>query len=262
MNKIEIYTFSELVSQGKTPEILFWVGCAGSFDERAKKITKAFANILNQANVSFAVLGSEEGCTGDPAKRAGNEFLFQMQALTNIEVLNGYNIKKIVTACPHCFNTLKNEYPELGGQYDVIHHTQFIKSLLNDGRLTVNGGSFKGKKITFHDPCYLGRANNIYEAPRDVLKKLDAQLSEMKSCKQKGLCCGAGGAQMFKESEPGNKEVNIKRTEEALETKPDIIAAGCPFCNTMLTDGIKNKKKEEEVKVLDIAELINQASDL
>tara|TARA_B100000902_G_C27319525_1_gene923459 strand:- start:1828 stop:2616 length:789 start_codon:yes stop_codon:yes gene_type:complete len=262
MNNIEIYTFPELLSQGKTPEILFWVGCAGSFDERAKKITKAFANILNQANVSFAVLGSEEGCTGDPAKRAGNEFLFQMQALTNIEVLNGYNIKKIVTTCPHCFNTLKNEYPELGGQYDVMHHTQFIKSLLNDGRLTVDGGSFKGKRITFHDPCYLGRANNIYEAPRDVLKKLDAELSEMKSCKQKGLCCGAGGAQMFKESEPGNKEVNIKRTEEALETQPDIIAAGCPFCNTMLTDGIKNKKKEENVKVLDIAELINQASDL
>ena len=262
MNNIEIYTFSELLSQGKTPEILFWVGCAGSFDERAKKITKAFANILNQANVSFAVLGSEEGCTGDPAKRAGNEFLFQMQALTNIEVLNGYNIKKIVTACPHCFNTLKNEYPELGGQYDVMHHTQFIKSLLNDGRLTVDGGSFKGKRITFHDPCYLGRANNIYEAPRDVLKKLDAELSEMKSCKQKGLCCGAGGAQMFKESEPGNKEVNIKRTEEALETQPHIIAAGCPFCNTMLTDGIKNKKKEDNVKVLDIAELINQASDL
>ena len=262
MNNIEIYTFSELLAQGKTPEILFWVGCAGSFDERAKKITKAFTKILNQANVSFAVLGSEEGCTGDPAKRAGNEFLFQMQALTNIEVLNGYNIKKIVTACPHCFNTLKNEYPELGGQYDVMHHTQFIKSLLNDGRLTVNGGSFKGKKITFHDPCYLGRANNIYEAPRDVLEKLDAELSEMKSCKQKGLCCGAGGAQIFKESEPGNKEVNIKRTEQALETQPDIIAAGCPFCNTMLTDGIKNKKKEEEVKVLDIAELINQASDL
>jgi len=262
MNNIEIYTFSELLAQGKTPEILFWVGCAGSFDERAKKITKAFAKILNQANVSFAVLGSEEGCTGDPAKRAGNEFLFQMQALTNIEVLNGYNIKKIVTTCPHCFNTLKNEYPELGGQYDVMHHTQFIKSLLNDGRLTVDGGSFKGKRITFHDPCYLGRANNIYEAPRDVLEKLDAELSEMKSCKQKGLCCGAGGAQMFKESEKGNKEVNIKRTEQALETQPDIIAAGCPFCNTMLTDGIKNKKKEEEVKVLDIAELINQASDL
>ena len=262
MNNIEIHTFADLLAQGKTPEILFWVGCAGSFDERAKKITKAFAKILNKADVSFAVLGSEEGCTGDPAKRAGNEFLYQMQALTNIEVLNGYNIKKIVTTCPHCFNTLKNEYPELGGNYDVIHHTQFIRTLLNEGRLTVSGGAYKGKRITFHDPCYLGRANNIYEAPREVLEKLDAQLSEMKSCKQKGLCCGAGGAQMFKESEPGNKEVNIKRTEQALDTKPEIIAAGCPFCNTMLTDGVKNKKKEQEVKVLDIAELINQASDL
>ena len=262
MSNIQINTFADLLAQGKTPEILFWVGCAGSFDERAKKITKAFAKILNQANVSFAVLGSEEGCTGDPAKISVNEFLFQMQALTNIEVLNGYNVKKIVTTCPHCFNTLKNEYPELGGNYEVIHHTQFIKSLLKEGRLTVKGGVFKGKRITFHDPCYLGRANNVYEAPREVLQKLDAELSEMKSCKQKGLCCGAGGAQMFKESEAGNKEVNIKRTEEALETKPEIIAAGCPFCNTMLTDGIKNKKKENEVKVLDIAELINQASDL
>jgi len=262
MKKIEIHTFSELIAQGKTPEILFWVGCAGSFDERAKKITKAFANILNQANVSFAVLGSEEGCTGDPAKRAGNEFLFQMQALSNIEVLNGYNVKKIVTTCPHCFNTLKNEYPELGGNYDVMHHTQFLKSLLNEGRLTVSGGAFKGKRITFHDPCYLGRANNVYEAPRQVLEKLDAELSEMKSCKQKGLCCGAGGAQMFKDAEPGDKEINIKRTEEALDTKPEIIASGCPFCNTMLTDGLKNKKEEDNVQVLDIAELINQASDL
>jgi heterodisulfide reductase subunit D len=262
MKKIEIHTFSELLAQGKTPEILFWVGCAGSFDERAKKITKAFANILNQANVSFAVLGSEEVCTGDPAKRAGNEFLFQMQALSNIEVLNGYNVKKIVTTCPHCFNTLKNEYPELGGNYEVMHHTQFLKSLLNEGRLTVSGGAFKGKRITFHDPCYLGRANNVYEAPREVLEKLDAELSEMKSCKQKGLCCGAGGAQMFKDAEPGDKEINIKRTEEALDTKPDIIASGCPFCNTMLTDGIKNKKEEDNVQVLDIAELINQASDL
>ncbi|MFQ3352263.1 MAG: heterodisulfide reductase subunit D [Candidatus Marivariicella framensis] len=262
MKKIEIHTFSELIALGKTPEILFWVGCAGSFDERAKKITKAFANILNQANVSFAVLGSEEGCTGDPAKRAGNEFLFQMQALSNIEVLNGYNVKKIVTTCPHCFNTLKNEYPELGGNYEVMHHTQFLKSLLNEGRLTVSGGAFKGKRITFHDPCYLGRANNVYEAPRQVLEKLDAELSEMKSCKQKGLCCGAGGAQMFKDAEPGDKEINIKRIEEALDTKPEIIASGCPFCNTMLTDGVKNKKEEDNVQVLDIAELINQASDL
>ena len=262
MKKIEIHTFSELIALGKTPEILFWVGCAGSFDERAKKITKAFANILNQANVSFAVLGSEEGCTGDPAKRAGNEFLFQMQALSNIEVLNGYNVKKIVTTCPHCFNTLKNEYPELGGNYEVMHHTQFLKSLLNEGRLTVSGGAFKGKRITFHDPCYLGRANNVYEAPRQVLEKLDAELSEMKSCKQKGLCCGAGGAQMFKDAEPGDKEINIKRIEEALDTKPEIIASGCPFCNTMLTDGVKNREKEDTVQVLDLAEMIALAEDL
>ena len=259
---LHVKTMADFAAEGKEPEVLFWVGCAGSFDDRAKKITKAFVKILNSINVDFAVLGTEESCTGDPAKRSGNEFLFQMQAMTNIEVLNSYDIKTIVTTCPHCFNTLKNEYPELGGNYEVIHHTQFIKSLLKEGRLTVKGGVFKGKRITFHDPCYLGRANNVYEAPREVLQKLDAELSEMKSCKQKGLCCGAGGAQMFKESEAGNKEVNIKRTEEALETKPEIIAAGCPFCNTMLTDGIKNKKKENEVKVLDIAELINQASDL
>ena len=262
MASLQVPTIAELSAKGEKPDVLFWVGCAGSFDDRAKKITKAFVKILNKAEVKFAVLGTEESCSGDPAKRAGNEFLFQMQALTNIEVLNGYNIKKIVTTCPHCFNTLKNEYPELGGNYDVMHHTQFIKSLLKEGRVSVKGGVFKGKRITFHDPCYLGRANNVYEAPRDVLKKLDIELSEMKSCKQKGLCCGAGGAQMFKESENGEKEINVKRTEEALETKPDIIAAGCPFCNTMLSDGIKNKKKEDEIEVLDIAELINQASDL
>ena len=262
MKKIEIHTFSELIAKGKTPEILFWVGCAGSFDERAKKITKAFANILNQANVSFAVLGSEEGCTGDPAKRAGNEFLFQMQALTNIEVLNGYNIKKIVTTCPHCFNTLKNEYPELGGNYEVVHHTQFLKDLLNEGRLKVEGGKFKEKRITFHDPCYLGRANNEYEAPRDLLRKLEVELVEMKRCKTRGLCCGAGGAQMFKEPEEGNKDINVERTEEALEIQPKIIAAGCPFCNTMLTDGVKAKNSEDDVEVLDIAEMIAQADEL
>ena len=255
-------TMAEMLSQGKQPEVLFWVGCAGSFDDRAKKITKAFVRILNRANVSFAVLGTEESCSGDPAKRAGNEFLFQMQAMTNIEVLNSYEIKKIVTACPHCFNTLKNEYPELGGKYEVFHHIEFLKSLLDDGRLTIEGGQFKGKRITFHDPCYLGRANNIYEAPRDLIKKLDAELVEMKRSRANGLCCGAGGAQMFKDAEPGNKEINIERTEDALETKPDIIAAGCPFCNTMITDGIKNKEKEGEIKVIDIAELIANAMDL
>jgi len=253
---------AEFLAQGKQPEVLFWVGCSGSFDERAKKITKAFVRILNNAKVEFAVLGTEEGCTGDPAKRAGNEMVFQMQAMMNIQVLDGYEVKKIVTACPHCFNTLKNEYPSLGGNYEVVHHTQFINGLLKEGRLTIEGGSFKGKKITFHDPCYLGRGNDVYEAPRELIQKLDGELVEMKRCRSKGLCCGAGGAQMFKEPEKGNKDINIERTEEALETSPNIIATGCPFCNTMLTDGIKNKDKEAEVEVLDIAELIAQAKDL
>jgi heterodisulfide reductase subunit D len=255
-------TMAEMMAQGKQPDVLFWVGCAGSFDDRAKKITKAFVKILNSANVSFAVLGTEESCTGDPAKRAGNEFLFQMQAVTNIEVMNAYEVKRIVTACPHCFNTLKNEYPELGGNYEVLHHTEFIKSLLNEGKLTIEGGQFKGKRITFHDPCYLGRANNIYEAPRELIQKLDAELVEMKRSRANGLCCGAGGAQMFKEPEKGNKDINIERTEDALATQPKIIAAGCPFCNTMLTDGIKHKEKESDVKIYDIAELIANAKDL
>ena len=260
--QLKVPTMAEYMAQGRQPEVLFWVGCAGSFDDRAKKITKAFVKILHKANVEFAVLGAEESCTGDPAKRAGNEFLFQMQAVTNIEVLNAYEIKTIVTACPHCFNTLKNEYPSLGGNYDVVHHTQFLRNLINDGRLTVEGGQYKGKRITFHDPCYLGRANNVYEAPRELIKKLDAELIEMKSCKSRGLCCGAGGAQMFKDAEPGNKEVNIERTEQALDTKPEIIAAGCPFCNTMMTDGVKNKEKEGQITVLDVAELIANADEL
>ena len=258
---LKVPTMAELHSQGISPEVLFWVGCAGSFDDRAKKITKALVKIMHSAKVSFAVLGTEESCTGDPAKRAGNEFLFQMQAVTNIEVMNSYEIKKIVTACPHCFNTIKNEYPSLGGQYEVVHHTQFLKSLLDSGRLSIQGGKFKGKRITFHDPCYLGRANNIYEAPRELIKKLDAELVEMKNCRKKGLCCGAGGAQMFKDAEPGKKEINIERTEQALQTKPDIIAAGCPFCNTMMSDGVKNKA-EAAVAVQDIAELIAKAKDL
>ena len=260
--ELNVRTVAEYIANGETPEILFWVGCAGSFDDRAKKVTKAVAKILQAAEVKFAILGQEESCTGDPAKRAGNEFLFQMQAMQNIMVLNGYEVKKIVTACPHCFNTLKNEYPALGGNYEVIHHSQLIELLLKEGRLQVEGGQFKGKKITFHDPCYLGRSNGVYEAPRDVLSKLDAELVEMKRCKAKGLCCGAGGAQMFKESEAGNKEVNTERSEEALELKPDFIAVGCPFCNTMMTDGVKHAEQEDSVKVLDIAEMIAQAADL
>jgi Fe-S oxidoreductase len=261
-NTLKVPTMAEYLAEGKQPEVLFWVGCMGSFDDRAKKVTKAFVKLLHRANVDFAVLGTEESCTGDPAKRAGNEFLFQMQAVTNIEVLNAYEIKKIVTACPHCFNTIKNEYPGLGGSYQVMHHTQFLKSLLDEGRLTIEGGQFKGKRITFHDPCYLGRGNDIYEAPRELIRKLDAELVEMKSCKSRGLCCGAGGAQMFKDAEPGNKEINVARTEQAIEVKPEIIAAGCPFCNTMMTDGVKAKDKESEIAVMDIAELIANAQDL
>ena len=259
---MNVPTMAEFMAQGKQPEILFWVGCAGSFDDRAKKITKAFVKILNNANVDFAVLGTEESCSGDPAKRAGNEFLFQMQAMTNIEVMNAYEVKKIVTTCPHCFNTLKNEYPELGGKYQVMHHTQFLESLLSDGRLTIEGGFYEGKRITFHDPCYLGRSNKVYEAPRELIRKLEVEMIEMKRCKSNGLCCGAGGAQMFKEPEKGTKDINIERTEEAINVKPDIIATGCPFCNTMITDGIKIKEQENNIKVLDIVELIANAQDL
>ena len=259
---IKVPTMAEYMAEGKKPEVLFWVGCMGSFDDRAKKITKAFVKLLHKAKVDFAVLGTEESCTGDPAKRAGNEFLFQMQAVTNIEVLNGYEIKKIVTACPHCFNTIKNEYPELGGNYEVMHHTTFLKSLLDEGRLKVEGGKFKGKRITFHDPCYLGRANNVYEAPRDLLRKLEVELIEMRKCKSEGLCCGAGGGQMFKEAESGNKEVNIERTEQAMEVKPEIIAAGCPFCMTMMSDGVKGKNQEGKIEVMDVAEMIANAEDL
>lgn len=261
-NTVKVPTCAELAANGETPDVLFWVGCAGSFDDRAKRVTKAFAKILHHTGTKFAILGTEESCTGDPAKRAGNEFLFQMMAFQNIQVLNGYGIKKIVTACPHCFNTLKNEYPQLGGTYEVMHHSQFLQQMLDSGKLAVQGGAFKGKKITYHDPCYLGRANDVYEAPRDVIEKLDVEISEMRRSRAKGFCCGAGGAQMFKEAEKGHKEVNIERTEEALELNPDVVAVGCPFCNTMITDGVKLKEKQDTVKVLDIAEMIAQANDL
>ena len=256
---MNIPTLKELNEKGIEPEILFWVGCAGSFDDRAKKITKSFVRLLNKAEVSFGVLGTEESCTGDPAKRAGNEFLFQMQAVSNIEVLNSYNIKKIVTTCPHCFNTIKNEYPGLGGSYDVIHHTQLLDQLIKDGRIKVEKDLYKGKKITFHDPCYLGRANKEYTAPRSLINSVKADLKEMKSCKEKALCCGAGGAQMFKESEQGNQEINIKRTKQAINTNAKIIAAGCPFCNTMLSDGIKSESENIDVKVMDISEIIDDS---
>ena len=254
---IHVPTMAEFLASGEKPEVLFWVGCAGSFDQRAQKITKAFVTILNKVGIKYAILGKEEMCTGDPARRAGNEFMFQMMAYQNIQILNGYEIKKIVTACPHCFNTLKNEYPVLGGNYEVIHHAVFLQQLIDEGKIKLtDGGTFKGKKITYHDSCYLGRANNIYEAPRKVLEALDVALVEMKRCKSNGLCCGAGGAQMFKEEEKGDGRINIERSNEAIETGASVIAAACPFCNTMLMDGVKNKGKEEEIEVLDIAELV------
>lgn len=253
----QVPTIADMTARGEVPEVLFWVGCAGSFDQRYQKVTRALVKILRQLDISFAVLGPEESCTGDPARRAGNEFLFQMQAIANIEILNGYNVKTIVTACPHCFNTLKNEYPELGGHYTVIHHSTYLQRLIDEGRLVIKeGGNFKGKKITYHDSCFLGRANGIYQAPRKVLEALDAELVEMKRCRTTGLCCGAGGAQMFKEPEAGNKEINAERTEEALDTGAAIVATACPFCMTMLSDGIKNKDKEDDVEVLDLVELI------
>jgi heterodisulfide reductase subunit D len=254
---MHVPTVAELVANGQQPEVLFWVGCSGSFDQRAQKITKAFATILDKTGIRYAILGKEEMCTGDPVRRAGNEFMFQMMAYQNIQVLNNYNIKKIVTACPHCFNILKNEYPELGGHYEVIHHTVFLQQLIDSGKIKLKeGGNFKGKRITYHDSCYLGRANDIYEAPRKVLEALDAELVEMKRCRSNGLCCGAGGAQMFKEEEKGNTRINFERTHEAIGTGSEVIAAACPFCNTMLTDGVKNAEKEETVKVMDVAELI------
>ena len=259
---MHVPTMAEMMAENKSPEILFWVGCSGSFDQRAQKITKAFATILDKVKINYAILGKEEMCNGDPARRAGNEFMFQMMAYQNIQVLNGYGVKKIVTACPHCFNILKNEYPVLGGNYEVIHHSTFLQQLIDDGKIKMKeGGEFKGKKITYHDSCYLGRANNIYEAPRKVLESLDAQLIEMKRCGSNGLCCGAGGAQMFKEEEKGTTRINNERTKEAIGTGAGIIAAACPFCNTMLTDGVKLNEKEETVKVLDIAELIVQSME-
>lgn len=259
---MNIKTAAELFANGQHPEILFWVGCAGSFDQRAQKITKAFVTILDKVGINYAILGKEEMCTGDPVRRAGNEFMFQMMAYQNIQILNNYGIKKIVTACPHCFNTLKNEYPVLGGTYEVIHHTTFLQSLIDEGKIKMKeGGIFKGKKITYHDSCYLGRSNNIYEAPRKVLEALDAELVEMKRCRSNGLCCGAGGAQMFKEEEKGTSRVNIDRSNEAIATGASVIAAACPFCNTMMTDGVKLADKEETVQVLDVAELIARSME-
>ncbi len=256
MPQIEVPVMAQVAAQGKKPEYLFWVGCAGAFDERYKKVVRSFAKILNHAKVDYAVLGTEESCTGDPAKRAGNEMLFQMQALANIEILNRYEVKKIICTCPHCFNTLKNEYPELGGTYEVFHYTSFLENLIEEGKLILDKSIFRDKRITYHDPCYLGRGNDIYEAPRNVIQSLDGKFSELKRSKSFALCCGAGGAQMFKESEKGTKEVFAERTEDIIESGAEIVATACPFCMTMLTDGIKFRDKQTEIKNLDIAELV------
>lgn len=253
---------AEMTAEGKSPDILFYVGCAGSFDQRAQKITKAFATILNRIGINFAILGKEEICNGDPARRAGNEFLFQMMAYQNIQLLDGYGIKKIVTTCPHCFNILKNEYPALGGNYEVVHHTVFLQQLIDEGKIRMKeAGAFKGKKITYHDSCYIGRGNNIYEAPRKVLEALDAELTEMQRSRSNGFCCGAGGSQVFKEEEKGTERVNNERAKEAIETGAKVIASNCPYCMMMLTDGVKYNKKEEEVKVVDLAELIVESME-
>lgn len=254
--KIEVPVMADLAARGEQAEYLFWVGCAGAFDDRYKKVTRAFAVILNHLKVNYAVLGKEESCTGDPARRAGNEMLFQMQALQLIELFQSYGIKKIITICPHCYNVFKNEYPELGGDYEVISYVDFIANAIDQGSLQPDFDVFAPVKITYHDPCYLGRANNIYESPRRILRSLSGNLVEMERNKQFALCCGAGGGQMFKEAEKGDKEVFIERTEEALKNEPAIIATACPFCMTMMTDGIKYKNKEEVVKNYDIAELI------
>ena len=253
---INIPVMSEIFAQGKKPEYLFWVGCAGAFDDRYKKVTRAFTKILQFLKVDYAVLGKEESCTGDPARRAGNEMLYQMQALMNIDTFSRYEVKKILTICPHCYNIFKNDYPDLCGHYEVIHYTQFLQKFIKDGKLKIDSDIFKNQKITFHDPCYLGRANGEYQAPRDVLKSIPSKHIEMKRHKSFALCCGAGGGQMFKEAEPGDKEVFMERTEEALETGAGIIATSCPFCMTMLTDGLKYKNKEEEIFNYDVAELV------
>jgi Fe-S oxidoreductase len=259
---MHVPTMAEMVAENKHPEILFWVGCSGSFDQRSQKITKAFATILNKVGINYAILGKEEMCNGDPARRAGNEFLFQMMAYQNIQLLDGYGIKKIVTTCPHCFNIFKNEYPVLGGNYEIVHHATFLQQLIDEGKIKMKGGgTFKGKKITYHDSCYLGRANNIYEAPRKVLEALDVELVEMKRNRSNGLCCGAGGAQVFKEEEKGRTRISTERTKEAIGTGAKIIASNCPFCMTMLSDGVKSNEKEEEVEVLDLAEMIVQSME-
>jgi heterodisulfide reductase subunit D len=256
VQKVEVPVMADLHARGEQPEFLFWVGCAGAFDARYQKVTQAFVKILTFLKVSYAVLGKEESCTGDPARRAGNEMLYQMQALQNIGIFKNYGIKKIITICPHCYNIFKNEYPDLGADLEVINYLQFIDQRIFSGQLKIDPQALLNVTITYHDPCYLGRANDIYFEPRSILKKLTSNLVEMERHKSFAFCCGAGGAQMFKEAEKGEKEVFIERTEEALRTNAKVIVTACPFCMTMLTDGIKYRNREEEIKNFDIAELV------
>ncbi|MBS0011121.1 MAG: (Fe-S)-binding protein [Bacteroidales bacterium] len=259
---IEVPVMADKFARGEKPEYLLWIGCAGAFDDRYKKVVRAFVRILAYLDTDYAVLGKEETCTGDPARRAGNEMLFQMQALQNIEVLNAYEVKKILTLCPHCYNIFKNEYPDMDGNYEVINYLQFLDQNIKAGKIKIDAGILGNKSLTYHDPCYLGRANNIYEEPREIISELGAKFVEMDRNRGSALCCGAGGSQMFKEAEPGDKEVFIERTEDALNTKSNIILTACPFCMTMITDGLKYKNREEEIKNLDIAELIVEALNL
>ncbi|MCF8237818.1 MAG: (Fe-S)-binding protein [Saprospiraceae bacterium] len=253
--QLHIKTLADWSAAGERPEYLFWVGCAGSYDARAQKVTIDFCKILYHAGVTFGILGNEEACTGDPARRAGNEFVFQMLALQNIQTLNGYGVTKIVATCPHCFNTLKNEYPELGGTYEVVHHTQLLNHLLQSGALNMAANESSGP-ITYHDSCYMGRINGEYDAPRQVLEHLKGEIVEMNRIKSNGLCCGAGGGQMWKEDEPGDKRINVERAQEALQTGAKTVAVNCPFCLTMMSDGIKAEDKQDDVMVFDLAELI------
>lgn len=262
IRKIDVPVIADLFARGVKPEYLFWVGCAGAFDDRYRKVVRAFAKILTYLNVSYGVLGKEETCTGDPARRAGNEMLYQMQALQLIEIFKTYEVKKIITICPHCFNIFKNEYPDLGGNYEVVNYLQFLDQQINTGKLQINPESLNNVTVTYHDPCYLGRANDIYAEPRSILKNLTPNFVEMHRNKSFALCCGAGGGQMFKEAEKGDKEIFIERTEDALKTGAEVIATACPFCMTMITDGLKYKNKEDEIKNLDVAELIAQSLEL
>lgn len=260
--KIDVPVMADVFAKGQKPEYLLWVGSAGAFDDRYKKVIRAFVKILTYLKVDYAVLGTEESSSGDVARRAGNEMLYQMQTLTNIDILNMYEVNKIITCDPHVYNTFKNEYPDFGGNFEVIHHTQFLQKMIVEGKLKINSDLLKNKTLTYHDPCYLGRANGEYNAPREVLNAIPSSLKEMKRNKSKALCCGAGGGQMFKEAEHGEKEVFLERTEDALETNPDIIVTACPYCMVMLTDGLKYKNKEEQIKNYDIAELIEQTLEL